>query len=408
MVFEHLTLPDLLNVVDSDENLLEPSIWAFRHNFGREKFVLEGSMFSLPRKTFNFSTPEQQRLSKSIDIWDYDVALKVLNYFGDSISRIAINYNSMTPDQITNIDRYIVEKSVKRLREIEFVSNSLELKSFKPLRNVETVTFRASSIMSFIDLNKLFPKMRRLELRPRFIADSKMITTHFPHLEFIVIHLTDCPGFKKDQVEILLDKNPQIMGVQVGFCDPKFLETINNKLPNLQVLQLGGLMFNFFESDIEPVHFVNLKKFSVSLSKDLHQTPEHFPFVFGEKLEEIELEIYKNDVSQQWLNFAQEQPNLKALKLVWVYGNLWKLSYVAETEFRNLKSFSAAGVKIPAKEMANFMKNAEKWEHLERIHLQYAEKSLLDDVNAGKYSDWMIETKNVSTNNMEITFSKKK
>lgn len=118
--------------------------------------------------------------------------------------------------------------------------------------------------------------------------------------------------------------------------------------------------------------------------------------------------VYQLDVSLDWLSFIQKQSNLKILKIIWAYGNSWKLSYIAEIELMKLESFSANGVRISASEMEKFIEYVEKWDNLNRIHVEYAEISLMNDVYNGKYTNWSIDTKNVSINNMEITFKRKK
>lgn len=385
---------DLLNVVEANEYLLEPSVWAFRQNFGREKIAIEGSAFSLLN-----TAPVQKGRSQTIAIWNYDVALKVLHYFGDSISRLAINYYKMTPDQIANINHYIAEKCVERLREIEFFSNSLDLITFKSFPNIETISFGSSNIPNSIDLNELFPKMRRLELEKNLNAHSTIFSEHFPHLEFVVVHFSPTDNLLEKQIEVLLTKNPQIKGIQV-ICTSTFLQTINEKLPNLLTLDLKLVHSGIFETYFEPMHFPNLKKFFVAMRMVLHSTPVNIPFVFGEQLEEMELQMYKQVINQKWLNFAKKQPNLRTLKLIWFYRNAYQLSYIADTEFKNLETFSAIGVTVSAQELTDFMQKAEKWRYLERIHLQFTEQSQADDVIKGNYINWEIEAKN----SLEVTF----
>lgn len=194
---------DLIKVVDSDEHLLVSSIWAFRHNFGF------------------------------------------------SISRLVINYNSMTPDQLSNINRHISEQCLNKLREIEYVCNEDDLKLSEIFPNVESVSFSvASKIRSSIDLIKMFPKMRHLQLKLGLIADPKMIAHHFPHLESVSIHFFSFQGFTEAQIEIFLKLNPQIKSIHVSSCTPQFLETMNNTLPNLESLELRDLLFEFFDSEI--------------------------------------------------------------------------------------------------------------------------------------------------------------
>lgn len=95
LICEKLEIPDLLNAIESDDAVLDPGKWIFKHVHLKAKklIIIEGT-------AFNIDTDVTQIEPDQLIIQDYEIALKVLKYFGSSITNLELNYKKLELYQI--------------------------------------------------------------------------------------------------------------------------------------------------------------------------------------------------------------------------------------------------------------------------------------------------------------------
>lgn len=260
-----------------------------------------------------------QIIDQSITIRQMDVALSILKYFGQLIPSIEIHHSDLytaqsDPKEFYNhINLYCADN----LKSLKLNTNDEHLFAgmTKPFAQVETLSI-AGRFESFasetLTFSELFPRVRDLNLEPDQIDDKSSTDQAFPHLETLSIAFHYNVLLEED-FEKLMRKNAQIRKLSVSYSSPKFIQTVNEILPNITDLRL--LDYNRHNESVTGynVTFKHVTNFAVSMR--LGNLPEN---IFFENLKELRVDSYAN---RDWLFFVER--NLGLEKLIFESGLIY-------------------------------------------------------------------------------------
>lgn len=275
-----------------------------------------------------------------IEVYRYEIALKLLRYFGHIISSIEFDvyvYGLMQGNEITNQVNKYCSKSLTRVLIRNLRSDQIDewKNSFE---NVKSVYLLGSSNCDNIQLNILFPLMQRLEFELMEFTDSSFIEHHFPHLKHLKYFQTFSHQDNTHMERVLL-LNPQLRSFSIsGLADAEFLEFTAQQLPNLEVLSLLNFPHEFRSNQSDRVaRFGNVRELTVSLYRNQHEVPAHIPMVF-DRLEILKLYCYY--IPRALVRFICENKQLKAIHVTEAVPNYEHLLRFVR-DLPNLEEISA-------------------------------------------------------------------
>lgn len=242
----------------------------------------------------------------------------VLKHFGTSISKLRVVYRSDEKESNTTLvreaNRQINLQCAKSLVEIDIDSyfESFFDEMTHPFERVENVTIYGQFKKlgnSNMTLAEVFPVMKRLVTSKLEIFDKSGIDQEYPHLEHlgVIIHYDDDPLrlTEADFIKILR-KNPQIRSLKLHCDNLAILQTVNELLPNLEILEFSSYPSKsdvIIENDID---FKNVKILT------LYPAHKVMPDLRFEKLEELHSDAFPR--SRNWgINFARKSKTLQRL-----------------------------------------------------------------------------------------------
>lgn len=377
LIFERLKLSDLLRVIESDDALLEPAIWAFRHKHSHNLIGINGPGFPFGAM-FNISIRMHPGV---IELQNFETTLKVLQLFGGSIQRLHIIYKEMQRFEMADINELILMNCADTLIHfgMTFRTNNMnsEVISTKFL-NVESVTLSEGDFNGDFpfDLNEKFPKMRTLELNRLVNNTDKLIDRHFPRLEHLKVYFPYDGGLNESQIERVLQKNPRINSVTAGKPSPGFLNILSNNL-RFKNLHLHDLHWDFFTADGPVVHFETVKKLSMQMLFHIIPTLVNIPLSFGELIE-IKLTWRCSELSSQWVQFVEGNENLEKLDIEFDRGDCTEYAHLADLKLPKLREVQLKGIDLDNDEMDDFFDKIKQWINVKTIRFVDIPKDEID------------------------------
>lgn len=293
-----------------------------------------------------------------IHIFDYDVAVSVLKYFGTYISKLEFDYLYDIKHQLKHMIR-LANKHCDNLTYLYLgthVEDAFEVID-RPFSNVIDLSllgkFKRIGNESFT-MNEMFPKLQNLTLNS--FDDSVVdLDVHFPHLISLDIEFSSNGPFY-NEIKKLIKKNPQIRYLRLNYIYSSFIDFVSKNLENLESLNIPKIKWVDFTDEI---HFKNVKKFEID-------------YVVGRlNLTFEEIEEFHCDPSKfvNWLDFAEKHKKLKKLFLKGggyiTNEDLWILAenvhHLTEASFE-CNSF------VELKNLVKFLENSK---NLEKLHLSH-------------------------------------
>lgn len=192
-----------------------------------------------------------------LEIYNIHFALNVLKYFGDYFTMIKVEYyHDLT--KIGQISQYLNEYCSKSLQNLELIVtddfNILETFT-KPFDAVEELNIQSSvdEFSEAIQLNKTFPRLKRLTLKSDRAVNYSFIRCDFPSLEHFSIYVNNLRDVTNNEnVRELIRRNPTIRSIQPQVRDWSLIIFISKHLSNVENLTI-------FELRNEALHFENIK-----------------------------------------------------------------------------------------------------------------------------------------------------
>lgn len=262
----------------------------------------------------------------SINIYDQNLILKFLRYFGHLFSYILTNQFRFQPKFYARFHSYVNKYSSESLEEFRMdkFSGNLFLEWKKPFKNVSSLYIRDgfwNCEKVNVNFSEIFPSLRHLTMN----SSSKCIDYHFPHLEYIQFSMySNYPEIKKKIYEKIFDLNPQLRTIQISnFDNFHVLRVASQKLHNLEVIELSGFISLAERESVfdwKFIHFKSVKRLNIKLNRYDVKT-KYIPLKF-DQLEELVILGSSTTFSERWMEFIRQQQKLKILIILWKDFNL--------------------------------------------------------------------------------------
>lgn len=246
---------------------------------------------------------------KLILINDLQMFSDLLNVFQNYIRNIDI-WNrpncSVTANQIVN---EFGSETITKLQ-LGIINKEILCQFSVPFKNVDMLAIEIHTDIDGIKLSELFPNLRKLHIKVLNEANYDFIDCKFPHLEDLNIAYSNLQEWKRNENIIgLMKKNPQIRSVNAVTTPSKFIEVVNELLPNVEHLK-----FVFNDHRNKPLHFESVKH-SVLYSSPIGSIKN---LTFS-NLELFEI-TYASDQLNKYTDFFRKHRNLGRLHLTEVWG----------------------------------------------------------------------------------------
>lgn len=381
LCFEQIDLQTLINIVDSDDALLEAANWAFCVNYGKRMFDIEMKFVENPHEFIIEPFPSSRLRSESVIINDFPTNLKLLSYFGRSITALNVDYDGMDANQIKLINNYISEFCI-RLQTFDMMNcNETNLNDMHAMPSVENVSFSSPRLESIGDhLKRIYPNMQRLDVKNFEVSDSMCLARHYPRLKHLEIGFF-VNGLNVRDVQAILQNNTQIQSLRTTLCPIEFLTVIKENLPNIETLELISPMTNFFRAGAQVVHFETIKTFVIHGQFIV----DEFPFSFDpQKLREIRIATLDPSLGK-WLNFIVRHKGLIKLDISHVSLCETDVITIAE-QLPNLKEIKANFAKLTSSDqIVTFVKRCK---HMNRLKLISPKRTIVEELKMDLANEW--------------------
>jgi len=201
-----------------------------------------------------------------IKLYNIDFALKLFEMFGNLITNLKIDYETLPTKKINVINEQITKYCLNSLNHLEIgyiVGDELiSLKgTFSKAENVSIVNQSNESEIGILNTNgmnlkEMFPKVRRFSFEVVSFTDPKCFEHNFPHLEHLNLNLREK---NHEHIERIIKLNPQLKSISLNGASWNLLKKINQHIPTLISLKFTNLDSTKYEG--EDIHFQNLKYF---------------------------------------------------------------------------------------------------------------------------------------------------
>lgn len=229
IIFDQISANELFRLATSD--VTNPRITSFFVEIFRRRFQnysILTSDYGRYSREHSIIVDDSQKLIK---ITDLEMVTKIFNAFGSTIKILGIT---------REFAKQVLESMTASLDGV----NNL----FVGIAETEQVHSQP--------LTYLFPNIRELTLKLESDTDFSYIDYVYPKLEALDLRLYSLAWNQRDQIEGLMQKNPQILNLTLVGHVSDYLESINEYLPNLQ-----SLVIEKFYICEGAVQFNNLKHF---------------------------------------------------------------------------------------------------------------------------------------------------
>lgn len=318
----------------------------------------------------------------TIYIQQFGTILRVLKYFGRSISHLVIEYNDendliMDNSSINVLSKFIntycssslIHLQIRNYHATFFDEMTMPFKGVKHLSLHGRFKQLASSTLTF---SKLFPALQNLSLKYMHIKNTNCIDQGFSsltHLYVDIWHLHIPKHFNENDVERLLRKNQQIKSLKLSHSSRNFLKIVNEILPNLESLELDIYNPRRSNNDDEPIVFEHVKNFTISRSDVSAPSNIFFP-----KLEEFHTDISETK-DDNWIDIVKENSHLIKLHVENGFVSDQQLKKLSVVSSNLTEVYFNLGTYVKYVTVCSFVKNNKD---LKRLHLCRSEVANLD------------------------------
>ncbi|XP_055305963.1 uncharacterized protein LOC129570400 [Sitodiplosis mosellana] len=329
-IFKNLSLIDLLNVSDSNKQLKPAADLVFASRYGKQWIFIHSRYKSILIFGRNMFPPTVQ-IPRSF-------RLKLLRCFGHLITKLDITHDK-------HMDAYVNEYCADSLVEIKFerckTSTLDDLR--KPFTQVRTLCFDSCKLGSKLsELDKWFPKVRRLEFNHQNESDCNETAVHLSKLRHLSLFLPadEKNHLNKKYFEGLVRLNPNIRTLNIGgHFDAKYLQNVSTYLQRLESLKFSSIQHL---SDHSLTDFISQHKklTKLTFSSIGHREEGALLKITSPALVEVDFGNCRFP-SDEVASFVAECPSLK--KLTVAFGN--ENDYEAfqkwlGNEWREIKKYS--------------------------------------------------------------------
>lgn len=327
LILENLNVRDLLSIAKTNDHLAALAGTAFKKQHA-------GKIVTFFNPFIKYVGDDLHETDEYIYVQHVHSFLAVLKHFGRSILKLSVNHSigiDLTEAQlilVKKINGLISSYCADTLLQFE-MSNSQET-GFdgltKPFTKVQIIKLRGefkrtgNSIFTF---DELFPAVKRLSLPDVQYINLSFVGWNLSQLEHIELQIHPFQPLRFTEGDIeqiflnnpeaaeILRRNPQIKSLKLSCSSRKFLEMMNNILPDLEILDL-----EYYKppsiGTTNKINFQKVKTFTIyTIFGDSNSIPENISF------EELtELHTNANDENGNWwIDFMKDNKDLKQLHL---------------------------------------------------------------------------------------------
>lgn len=250
-----------------------------------------------------------EELDNAIDINDDETSMKLIEHFGTFIKKLTIDHadNSKTDE--------IIAKASRNCKGLEILSVNVSraynafAKVQQPFESVTDVSIKCIKCKlsnEILNLNEMFPNMRKLSLNIMQLDEPQKIESRFANLKHLHLEYVR-PGleFAKSYEKTIMF-NPQVQILKIVDSTTDFLEFISKNLPNLEHLDIGYIQR---AATLNEILFASVK--SLTVRSGVNYLSHYISF---DQLEEFTSE-YFGDVSE-WINFLGRHSTVRKLTIL--------------------------------------------------------------------------------------------
>lgn len=254
--------------------------------------------------------------TNTFGLYDFNLTLTVLKLFGHLIPSLRIDYENYTDLEREQINQYINRYCAETVTNIEigYCRGNEFANLTGPFKNTKNVYLKFGILNTRnVRFNEIFPNVSHLNLGGILYSDSCCFEHNFTQLEHLDINLFQRANHSK--LAKILEINSHIRSISIYRCDVDFLKMINEKVP-----QLESLNILFFDDNYEGevVHLKDLKKLTFESEHKFDRIPLRL-----ESLEE-----FRNPGSfDSWFEIIIQNKHMKKLTISYLnYEQLMRIA----------------------------------------------------------------------------------
>lgn len=307
-ILEYLELDDLLNAATANKRLNKAANFIYDRDYGKKQLYCQEIHRSRHRSV--------DLIDDLIIICDLRTNLQLIRCFGEVIFNIYLTLSTQSQSMLGQYTlNYINKYCSDTLLRIGVDNGQCALQHLsKPFSRVQDVTLGGLQIVDGNTINRLFPKMRKLECSFDFHQNSILANAnHFPNLKTLDIHDDTYFGFKfnGDIMVPLLHLNSQLECLNIATKRPIFESSaIQNALKTLKNLQILSFELDkpyTFDGVISLEHVKELK-----ITLDGYYNTAKIPFLFPQ-LKQLDIKCSSYRLHNKFFDFIDEHPTIENL-----------------------------------------------------------------------------------------------
>lgn len=307
-IFDYLDFIELLHMADLSRRFRS----IIGHHYMLGKYRIQHSIFRIADKKPPAIT------TNAITIGQYEAAAEFLRNFGDLITSFDFSSFYLSDTEIDALSHVIEENCTNSLKQIKLCDAGLKLvaqvkQSFNNVIEVDLSNFAHTYN---IELNRIFPNMKTLNVEVQYPIELTSIVQYYPNLTNL--QFTEVGYYDEDSILFdVLQLNPQLHSLKVNrFFKAEELQFINKNLQELKTLELSSYPDHLFEPDEnEIIHMDNVKHFVLKEEHSTFRSHHQIPITFAH-LQSIE--IFSMKLSMPLQRLIQQNDKLKMISLPWI------------------------------------------------------------------------------------------
>lgn len=330
-----LNLSDLLKISNINEECLAEARDVFKQKYSGTIFNVFGPLMDGEQREWIVESHQPYENLKY-----FKTIMDILSKFGDSIQMFVIDFKEIGVSEGRPIIKMLNDKSFQSLTKLSFLNckgNVLnELKN--PYQNVKVFGFSCIEKGYFRipaddqKLNNIFPNIEYLIVEKTNADDWRFLDGSFEKLIGLTVWLQDTVN--QSHVTHFLRNNQQIAHLKIKYPNLKFLNDVNEILPNLRKLEMVSISESYLNYQIDAVHFQHVTELSIE-TNDGDSFPEKITF---DCIEKLSLKNHHHS-PEQWTEFIENQVNKNLTSFELYTGSLApEMLLYFSAELTNLKS----------------------------------------------------------------------
>lgn len=328
-----------------------------------EKWMVE--TFALDRRQIEFDPfengPIASQLMDTLQIHHYDFVLRTLRLYGFVITKLTLRAHQLPYDQLVELGHHIGRYTPNSLVELNLYNAANMFVQFDTrMPHVRNLRIDDVNVDDCLQLNVLFPQLKRFDLKVANPAPLTTVAHHYPHLQHFSLNELDWQR-QFPFVDHLMRLNPQIR----SFASDNLLsvdsaELIKTHWPHLEWLSLTDHPQDLpFYGPGESVSFDSVRHFVLQINRRMEPIFEPFPLSFGHL---VSVEVRSFAITDDLAEFIMANERLRKISLPWTEPKrAHKLFQHLKQHFRELQEFEyKITPKSNAQEMIELMADAEQ------------------------------------------------